>query len=72
HRQRSKAGGSFPQVLGDTKERKQEGNPSRQMAGSLTNARARAHTQGENYKTPGVFLSADIVKYIWRFIRVSP
>ncbi|WP_419585884.1 hypothetical protein [Thiolapillus sp.] len=28
-------------------------------------ARARAHTQGENYKTPGVFLSADIVKYIY-------
>ncbi|WP_419649749.1 hypothetical protein [Thiolapillus sp.] len=57
---------NLPPVPGDTKERKKaRGKPSRQMAGGLTNARARAHTQGENHKTPGVFLSADIVKYIY-------
>ena len=58
---------NLPPVLGTRKKerKKARGKPSRQMAGGLTNARAHAHTQGENYKTPGVFLSADIVKYIY-------
>ncbi|WP_419635670.1 hypothetical protein, partial [Thiolapillus sp.] len=47
---------NLPPVPGDTKERKKaRGKPSRQMAGGLTNARARAHTQGENIKHQAFF-----------------